>query len=138
MSTADAFDVIKNVLDTSWEESPLMYENDPLPALGDQESFVYVEVVGDLLDQDTFGNPGGNEWVEEGAAYLHTMVPDGTGSREARAIAQRLSNLFRERPVGSMTFGRMSIGNGDPGRSFPNYFAMTLTIAFDRRDATGQ
>ncbi|HLP66768.1 MAG TPA: hypothetical protein VK181_04540 [Rhizobium sp.] len=134
MSSTAAFDAIHDQLTASWAETPLMFENDPLPALVDQETFVYVEIFGDQAMQDTFGDPGHNEWVEEGAAYLHVMVPDGTGSREARAIAGRLSLLFREVSLGTMQFTGISIGNGDPGQSFPNYFAMTVTLAWNRRD----
>ncbi|EJB02884.1 hypothetical protein Rleg9DRAFT_1698 [Rhizobium leguminosarum bv. trifolii WSM597] len=137
MSSPEAFDAINEVLFNGWAETIVIYENDTLQDPDTQEPFIYIEVVGDQLEQDTFGAPGQNEWVEDGAAYFHVMVPNGTGSREARAIAKRLSNLFRERPVDSMNFQRMSIGSGEPGRDFPNFFAMTLTIGFDRRDTTG-
>jgi hypothetical protein len=137
MSSPQAFDAVVGVLQFSWAESTIVYENDPLPTLQDQEYFIYAEIVGDQLAQDTFGAPGQNEWVEDGAIYLHVMVPNGTGSREARGIAKRLSDLFREIPADGVNFGRMSIGSGDPGRSFPNYYAMTLTIGFERRDTTG-
>lgn len=134
MSSTAAFDAIYDHLTASWAETPLVFENDQLPELVDQESFVYVEIFGDQAMQDTFGDPGHNEWIEEGAAYLHVMVSDGTGSREARAIAGRLSLLFREVGLGTMQFTGITIGNGDPARSFPNYFAMTLTLAWNRRD----
>lgn len=137
MASPEAFDAISEVLFESWSETIVIYENDKLSDPDTQTAFVYVEIVGDLLEQDTFGAPGQNEWVEDGAAYFHVMVPDGTGSREARAIAKRLSNLFREHPIGTMNFQRMSIGSGEPGKDFPNFFAMTLTIGFDRRDTTG-
>lgn len=136
MASVEAFDAIHDHLTGSWAETPLMFENDPLPELGDQAYFVYVEIFGDEAAQDTFGDPGHNEWVEEGAAYLHVMVPDGTGSREAREIAGRLARLFREVGLGTMQFTGISVGNGEPGRSFPNSFAMTVTLAWNRRDVT--
>ena len=136
MSSPDAFDLIHDHLTASWVESELIFENDAEPTLQDQWYFVYVEIVGDVLEQDTFGAPGQNEWVEAGAVYLHVMVPDSTGSREARAIGGRLVALFREVPIGTMRFNSMSIGSGEPGRSFPNFFAMTVTIGWDRRDTT--
>jgi hypothetical protein len=137
MSSPEAFDAIQDVLFQSWSETDVLYENDAIEDPDSQTAFVYAEIVGDLFEQDTFGAPGQNEWVEDGAIYLHVMVPNGTGSREARSIAKRLSDLFRERPAAGVNFGRMSIGSGDPGRSFPNFYAMTLTIGFDRRDITG-
>lgn len=136
MASPEAFDAIHDHLAFAWEETVLLFENDTLLSPDSQTPFVYVEIVGDILEQDTFGAPGQNEWIEAGAAYLHVMVPDGTGSREARAIGGRLVALFREVPIGTMHFNTMSIGSGEPGRSFPNYFAMTVTIGWDRRDTT--
>lgn len=137
MSSPEAFEAIEQVLFDSWSETDILHENDPISDRDSQTPFVYVEIVGDMYQQDTFGAPGQNEWVEDGAAYLHVMVPGGTGSKEGRAIAKRLMNLFRERPADGMNFRQMSIGSGEPGRSFPNFYAMTLTIAWDRRDITG-
>ncbi len=137
MATPEAFDAIKETLDFSWSETDIAYENDGFEPPDTQEPFVYVEVVGDVIEQDTFGDPGANEWVEEGAVYLHVMVPNGTGSRDARGIAKRLTDLFREVPIGTMHFERMSIGSGDPGRNFPNFWAMTASIGWYRRDITG-
>ncbi len=136
MSSVEAYDAIYDHLAGSWSETALMFENDHLPEYDNQQSFVYVEIYGDLHEQDTFGDPGRNEWVEEGAAYVHVMVPDGTGSREARAMAGRLAVLFREVHIGTMIFPNITIGSGEPGRNFPNFFAMTVTITWSRRDVT--
>jgi hypothetical protein len=137
MASPEAFDTISEVLFQSWAETIVIFENESVADPDSQTPFVYVEIVGDLFEQDTFGAPGQNEWVEEGAAYLHVMVPNGTGSREARGIAKRLTNLFREISVDQMHFDRMSIGGGDPGREFPNFWALTATIGWNRRDITG-
>lgn len=134
MSIPTTFDAIEGHLKSSWVETDIVFENEEYQTPATPTHFVYVEVVGDLLEQDTFGDPGRNEWLETGALYLHVMTPKGVGSRDARAIGQRLTYLFREQPFDNIHFREMSIGAGEPGQNFPNYFAMTVTIAWDRRD----
>ncbi|MBB6011878.1 hypothetical protein HNR59_001223 [Aquamicrobium lusatiense] len=141
MSSPSAFAAFKGVLDTYAAGTgalPVRYENDFVQNLLDENTpaWVYVEIYGDSYNQDTMGAPGANVWEETGAVYLHVMVPSGTGSADARAHANTLLNLFREKPVNNIFMPEMSIGAGDPGRDFPNYFAITATIAWTRRDIT--
>lgn len=141
MSSPSAFAAFKGVLDTYAAGTgalPVRYENDFVQNLLDENTpaWVYVEIYGDSYNQDTMGAPGANVWEETGAVYLHVMVPSGTGSADARAHANALLNLFREKPVSNIFMPEMSIGAGDPGRDFPNYFAITATIAWTRRDIT--
>lgn len=141
MSSPSAFAAFKGVLDAYAATPgalPVRYENDMVEDLlgANTPSWVYVEVWGDRYDQDTQGAPGANVWVESGVCYLHILVPSGNGSAEARDHAARLMQLFREKPVGGLFMPEMSVGAGDPGRSFPNYWAMTLSIYWTRRDIT--
>ncbi|MFU0504011.1 hypothetical protein [Pseudaminobacter sp. NGMCC 1.201702] len=136
MSSPTAFDAIHDHLVARWAATDLVFENEDYQLPDVPAHFVYVEVFGDLLEQDTFGAPQNNEWLETGQVYLHVMTPNGTGSGEARTLARDLSYLFREQPLGSMHFREMSIGMGEPAKTFGNYFAMTLSITFDRRDVT--
>lgn len=136
MSSPTAFDLIEQRLKVSWQETPIIFENEGFDLPGLPSQFVYVEVFGDIYQQDTMGAPGENEWLEAGQLYLHVMTPNGTGSRDARDIANRLTYLFREQPLSGIYFRQMSIGSGEPGRSFGNYYAMTATIEWDRRDIT--
>jgi hypothetical protein len=136
MSSPTAFDLIHDHLEASWSETDLVFENEPYDLPDKPTHFVYVEVVGDAYEQDTIGAPGNNMWLEAGAIYLHVMTPDGIGSLEARQIGNRLTYLFREQPLGGIHFRRMSIGAGEPGKTFGNYYAMTATIEWDRHDIT--
>lgn len=136
MSSPTAFDLIHDHLVASWAETPLTFENEDFELPDTPEHFVYVEVVGDSYEQDTFGAPGNNMWLEAGVIYLHVEAPAGTGSGTARQIGNRLTYLFREQPLGDIHFRRMSIGAGEPGKTFGNYFAMTVTIEWDRHDIT--
>lgn len=137
MSSLASFNAIHDRLVAQWSDTELLFENDPLADQDTQTPFVYVEIYGDDHQQETIGAPGSNMWVEDGVAYLHVMVPDGTGSQGARTLADQLANLFRELPEATMYFEDISIGAGEPGRSFPNFWALTVTIGWRRRSITG-
>ncbi|HBF30859.1 phage tail terminator-like protein [Rhizobium sp.] len=145
MASPEVFEAFQSTLNAGWTTTGIVYEND-----FDQNyteaglPFVYVEVYGDTLNQETVGAPGQNMWREEGAAYLHVMVKSGTGSAEARSWAKQLLALFREQSIvvnattgETLHMPQMSIGAGEPGKDFPEYWAMTVTITWYRRDITG-
>jgi hypothetical protein len=135
MSSPEAYDAFAARLAT-WTTTPVVMENDPDPETPDTPApFVYAEIYGDTYNQDSMGAPGENMWLESGVAYLHVMVPTGTGSRDARALANGLLYLFREQPTG-LTITEMSIGAGDPSRSFGNYFSIAATLFWTRFDIT--
>lgn len=131
-----AFEAIEDHLRASWSETPLVFENEDFGLADAPEPFVYVEVVADSMAQDTFGAPGANQWLETGGVYLHVMTPSGTGSRAARQIGERLMYLFREQPLQDIHFRDMSLGAGDPGKTFGGYFAITVTVDWERHDFT--
>lgn len=135
MSSQTAFEAFENALG-SWTDTPVVFENQFFELPDEPDAFVYVEIFGDAYDQETMGAPLANIWLETGFTYLHVMVPSGTGSRLARQYANSLLYLFREQPIDGLFMPEMSIGAGDPGRDFPNYFAMTATIYWYRRDIT--
>jgi hypothetical protein len=138
MASEKTYDLFANRL-ASWTATPLLYENEATQHVLEAApaAFVFVEMYGDMLDQETMGAPGANMWVEVGQTWLHVLTKSGTGSRAARAHASALLNLFREQEVGGLIMTEMSIGAGEPGQNFPNYWAMTATISWSRRDITG-
>lgn len=137
MSSLTAYDAFATRLGT-WTTLPVRYENEFCQDLLDANTpaFVYVEIFGTRYDQETAGAPQANYWLEEGITYLHVMTPSGQGSRLARQYANSLLYLFREQPISTLFMPEMSIGAGDPGRDFPNYFAITASIFWRRRDIT--
>jgi len=141
MSSPDAFTAFKGVLDTYAAKAgalPVRYENQFVQDLigANTKAWVYVEIYGDAYAQDTMGAPGANVWEETGVTYLHIMVPSGEGSSDARGHAKTLMNLFREQPISGLFMPEMSIGAGEPGEDFPNYWSLALTIHWTRRDIT--
>lgn len=133
MASATTFSAFTTAL-AAWNTTPLFYENEDYDLPGSPAAFVYVEIFGDTFNMETMGAPGANLWEEAGIAYLHVMVPAYSGTTTARTLATSLMNLFREQPVGSLIITEMSIGAGEPGREFPNYWALTLSIFWRRQD----
>lgn len=137
MATPTTFDAFELRLRGAWTATSLVFENEHYQTLLDNSSpFVYVEIYGDSYNQETMGAPQANQFLEEGVASFHVMMASGQGSRQGRVWANDILNLFREQPIGDLFMPEMSIGAGDPGKDFPNYFAMTATIHWYRRDYT--
>ncbi|MCL6710217.1 hypothetical protein M8R20_24775 [Pseudomonas sp. R2.Fl] len=121
-----------------WTATPVRFENEFCQDLLDANvpAFIYVEIFGDTLNQESFGAPRNNMFLEEGVAWMHVMTESGKGSGLARQYADQLLNLFREQPIGELFMPQMSIGAGDPGQDFPNYFSIAAMIRWYRRDIT--
>lgn len=138
--TYDAFErrLISGVAGTILADVPLRFENEFAQDLLDQnvDAFIYTEIFGDSYDQETVGATGQNMWLEEGVTYMHVMTPSGKGSRLGRQYADALLSLFREQPIGQLFMPQMSIGSGQPGQDFPNYYSTAATIRWYRRDIT--
>lgn len=137
MASLDAFNAFHGALVPGWTATPIVFENEHYDPPNTPVPFLYVEIVGDMLRQDTIGAPGANMWLETGFTYIHVMVPSGTGTAAARGYADDVLNIFREQYVGGMNMPDMSIGAGEPGKDFPEYWALTATIHWDRRSITG-
>lgn len=135
MSSPEAYDDIHDRLVASWSTTPVVFENEKYDLPGTPAPFVYVEIYGDDFEQLEIGERGQNMFQEKGMAYLHVMVPNNTGTATARSYAKQL-HLFREQQVGSIRTTNMSIGQGQPGRAFAQYWAMTTTLWWERYDIT--
>ncbi|MDR7034495.1 hypothetical protein [Mesorhizobium sp. BE184] len=134
MSSPETFDIVVAQLGDNWTLTPVVFENEDYQLPDTPAPFVSVEIYGDFFDQASIGagERDDNLWREGGEIFLHVMTPNGTGSRQARQYAKQLVNLFRGQDIDGVRFLDASIGAGDPGRSFSNYYAMTATIGFER------
>ncbi|MBB3591725.1 hypothetical protein FHX08_002069 [Rhizobium sp. BK529] len=137
MSSFATFNAFRTRL-ADWTATPVIFENEFAQDLLEKntQAFVYVEIFGDSYDQDSVGAPGSNMFLEEGVTWMHVMTRSGKGSAQARQYADQLLNLFREQPIGELFMPQMSIGAGDPGHDFPNYFSIAAIIRWRRRDIT--
>ena len=134
MSSVTTYDLIHDFLVDNFTAVPLAFENDGFKQPSDPEHYVYVEIVGNYLDQASIGaeNVKANLWRELGVVYLNVMAPRGAGSRQARVYATQLSDLFRGLELGPLIFREGSIGEGEPGRTDGSYYRMTATIDWQR------
>lgn len=136
MASVISFDAFHDRLVAAWTATPLVFENEKYDLPDIPSAFVYVEIWGDDFSQESFGAPQANHWVEHGTTSMHVMIPSGDGTRQARVYAGQLLALFREQPIGTLVMPDMSIGEGSPGKDFPNYFALTASIHWSRRETT--
>jgi hypothetical protein len=135
MSSPTTFDPIEALLRAEWSSTPLVLENETWPAPDEPAPFLFVEIFGSYYDQASIG--GGelvtdNLWRERGQLYGHVLIPNGTGSRPGRVLAQQFVDLFRGQDLGSIRFLGASIGAGQPGDQDGNYYRMTATIDWER------
>ncbi len=136
MSSLTAYDAFEQRLRSQWATTPLVFENEFYQLPDTPAPFVYVEIFGDTYNQETTGAPLSNMWLENGVTYLHVMMPSGQSTRVGRDYANQLMYLFREQPMSSLFMNEMSIGAGDPGKNWPDYWALTVSIFWYRRDIT--
>jgi hypothetical protein len=136
MSSAATFDAFHDRLTAEWAQTPIVFENEEYEMSGEPAPFVYVEIYGDTYNQESFGAPQANQFLETGVTYLHVLMPKGMGTRDGRVMADGLCNLFREQPQNGVFVQDMSIGSGEPARAFPNYYSMAVTLHWHRRDIT--
>lgn len=136
MSSVASYDAFHARLTAGWSDTDLVFENESYRLPKSPKAFVYIEIVGADYPQESIGAPGANLFRESGVTYLHVMVPDDTGSRVARGHADALTALFREKDTDGVKIDDMAIGSGDPGRSFANYWALTVTLWWHRHEFT--
>lgn len=134
MSSAAVYDAVHDHIVDGFTAAPLAFENEAWPDAATPAPFVYVEIFGDFYRQESIGAPGANLWRETGTILMHVMVPNDTGTREARLLARQLVALFREVEVSGIRFRDMSIGAGEPGEERANFYRMTASVNFERYD----
>ncbi|OCP05001.1 MULTISPECIES: phage tail terminator-like protein [unclassified Ensifer] len=134
MSTPQSYDAVHDYLIANWSTTPIAFENDRFEPPTDAETWLFVEVFGDLFAQESIGaeTQAANLWREAGQIYVHVMTPRGAGTRTARLYASQIADLFRGQEIAGVVFRDASIGAGEPGKADGSYFRMTVTIDWQR------
>lgn len=130
MASDFVYTTVHDHLVGGFSDAPLVFENEPWPDQATAAPFVYVEMVGDVLIQETDCEPGSNLWQEGGSIRMHVLVPNDTGTTEARRLCRLLVGLFKEVVLGPLSFERMSIGAGVPGEEKANHYRMTALVEY--------
>lgn len=108
-----------------WPAEPWTLPNPPV-------LWVAVDMAGDVTEPIEMG-PGGG-WQETGALYATVFIPQGFGTANARVLAQRIINLFRNRPTGVVTYSRASIGNAEPDTDDGAWWRLLVTVDYRYQD----
>lgn len=134
MSSPTAFSAIEAYLRTNWTATPIIFENEDWPLPDTPAAFLYVEVFSGIYDQASIGaaTQQGNLWREDGTLAGHVLVPGGIGTGQARTYAKAFADLFRGQELGSIRFGQVSLGAGEPGQRDGNYYRFSATIDWER------
>lgn len=132
MASAEVYDVIEQRCRAMLPAVTFVFENEEFSLPDTPAPFVYVEIYGDVFAEASIGDAGNNLERESGQFLAHVMTPNGTGSRAARVLAKQIISLFFAQESGGVLFKDATLGSGDPGREFGNYYAMTASIAWER------
>jgi len=132
MASVDVYDVIEQRCRSLLLSVQFVFENEEFSLPDTPAAFVYCEIFGDIFAEISIGSPGQNLQRESGQFLAHVTTPNGTGSRAARVLAKQIINLFFAQESGGVQFKDASLGSGDPGREFGNYYALTASIAWER------
>lgn len=100
VSSPAPFNDIKSILDAAGLAVPIAYPNLVFSKPNPPSPWLNVSVVSSVLG---IIDMGAGAWREEGTLYADVMVPAGSGSSAARALAKTVANLFRAR-VGPVVY----------------------------------
>lgn len=140
MASPDAFEPIEDYIRAQWEilhpgnTIPLVFENEQFPPPGEPTAWVFVEVYGNTLSQESIGGGADvddNLWREYGSLWMHVMIVRGSGTRTARTYAKELARLFKSKQLGAIRFRDASIGGSEPGLEDGNYKRMSVSVDWE-------
>ncbi len=134
MASPDAFEPVEDFLKSVWNVSPLVFENEKPASSTNGETFVLVEMFGRVFDLASIGGGSseGNLWREEGALWLHIMMPAWDGTRVGRRHAWQLTKLFLSQPIEGIEFRQASVGMGDAVETDGSYARLSVSIEWKR------
>lgn len=125
MATDTVYLPVRQFLEANWTLTPLVFDNeDGTAAKSGNAYWVYVEIVGDAIEQKSIGtgDPARDRWDEDGVLALTIMCPENDGTETARRYARQIVDLFRGLRLDndSIEFGSASVGRwagkSDEGR----------------------
>lgn len=138
MASGPVFDSVKTFLTDNWQATRIRFENDPFEL--DGNAFVDVEMTGTAYGQQSIGasRQEDNRWDEEGALWLHVLVPVNTGGSQVRTYAKQIADLFKGVTLinGGLEFMDAFIGRGQPGFEDGMYYRVSVYQKYRWMDVT--
>jgi hypothetical protein len=130
MSSPEAFQAVKDLIEAEFLDYPVVWPNEHSPT-DSSLPWVYIDVTGVATRRIELGI---GAYEETGLIWLHIYVPVGTGTLEARTIARTLSRIFllaRDSPV---RFGHQSAAQGSPGDDDGVLWRQTMTVEYSYQE----
>lgn len=132
MSSDAPFTAVRELLEAEWSGAPLVFPNEGLEVSDSSMPWIYLDMSGNDMAALELGPTAA--YAERGIIWCHIQCPVGTGTLEIRAIAKQLSNLFRQADIPGMTFGRQSLGAGEPGDDDGLYWRQSFSVDYVYQD----
>jgi hypothetical protein len=136
MATQTVANAVRQWLIATLPAVTFRWENEAADPPTSQTTWAFVEITGDVFDQQSIGAGAraSNRWLEAGTLFIHVFAPSGAGTADARTLAEQIATAFRtvETLSPNITFGRMSLGLGDVEAPDGNWWRLPMTIAWER------
>jgi hypothetical protein len=132
MSSNAPFTAVRNMMTAQWTGAPLVWPNEGLDVADSSSPWIYMDMSGDEMAALELGASA--VYAERGIIWGHIQAPIGTGTLQIRTIAKQLSDLFRAAKITGMTFGRQSLGAGEPGDDDGLYWRQSFTVDYVYQD----
>lgn len=138
MATSTVYEPIRGFIEANLAAHPLVFDNEG-DAPNDQVLWIYVDVVGDTISQQTIGtgSSADERYDEEGAVLFSIMVPEGSGTTLARRVARTIVDLFRSTTLlnGNLEFLDASVGRSPARSDDGKWFGFSVEIYWRHLDA---
>ena len=119
----------EGAFNTGWASTtPIKYQNVPM-ADPDGAEFVGFTV---LNGPSNISSLGGVNTTHRfiGFVQIDIYVPENTGTKRARELAETAAVIFRDKRIDAMLFRQSDITNGAPPPD--GYYRLTVTVPFQR------
>jgi hypothetical protein len=123
-----SFDVVRQSVESeikgNWLATPVEYENTELDKSNLNE-YISVNIIDNSAKQATLGENG--SYIIVGVVVVSIFTPNGIGSSRSRVLADGISNIFRAKKIGGLTF---KVPKGYRVRSDSSYYQYNVAIPF--------
>ena len=115
---------IETLLKTNWSRTQIEFENVPFDDTKVDE-YISIYIREGSSEQSSLGTSG--QYKITGVVIISIFTDSGIGTKDSRAMADAVSNIFRGVKLGSILF---QTPNGQPIRNTSGYFQFNVTVPF--------
>lgn len=130
MARKAVVDKVMAILAAQWTSCPVDAPNTTFETPDDGSPFIVVQYPYTRSRQMTFGDPGNNNWRDEGAFRLVIHVPRGEGIDRATQWADDLTAMFLGKDFGVFKTWVPSAPATDDRNSAANYYVLSIAVPY--------